>query len=85
MQFSDGDLISECNTKVVNSLDRYTEQSVFASISTKGFKGFGSFHRQSIQHLSQISSAESQKGVNIVERRSIENQKGTVTIDFVQQ
>ena len=32
-----------------------------------------------------ISSAESQKGINAVQRCSIENQKGTIAIDFVQR
>ena len=33
-----------------------------------------------------ISSAEKQKGaINSVQRRSIENQKGAISIDFVQQ
>ena len=31
-----------------------------------------------------ISSAENQKGINAVQRCSIENQKGTIAIDFVQ-
>ena len=32
-----------------------------------------------------ISSAENQKGVNAVQQCSIENQKGTIAIDFVQR
>ena len=32
-----------------------------------------------------ISSAESQKGANAVELYSIENQKGTIPIDFVER
>ena len=32
-----------------------------------------------------ISSVESQKGVNVVQWCSIENQKGIIAIDFVQQ
>ena len=31
------------------------------------------------------SSAESQKGINAIQRCSIENQKGTITVDFVQR
>ena len=31
-----------------------------------------------------ILSAESQKGINAVHQRSIENQKAAITIDFVQ-
>ena len=29
--------------------------------------------------------AESQKGVSAVQQRSVENQKGTITIDFIQR
>ena len=32
-----------------------------------------------------IAPAESQKGIVAVQRCSVENQKGTITIDFVQQ
>ena len=32
-----------------------------------------------------ITSAENQKGVNVVQRCSIENQKGAIALDFVQQ
>ena len=35
--------------------------------------------------LSYNSSAENQKGVNDIQRCSVENQKGTFAIDFVQQ
>ena len=35
--------------------------------------------------IKDISSAESQKGVNAVQRCSVENQKGANAIDFVQQ
>ena len=33
---------------------------------------------------SSLSSAENQKGVNAVQRCSVENQKGAISIDFVQ-
>ena len=32
----------------------------------------------------QIPSAESQRGINAVQRCSIENQKGAIAIDFIQ-
>ena len=32
-----------------------------------------------------ILSAENQKGINAVQRYSVENQKGTTAIDFVQK
>ena len=32
-----------------------------------------------------MSLAESQKGINTVQRCSIENQKGDITIDYVQR
>ena len=35
--------------------------------------------------LGYNSSAENQKGVNDIQRCSVENQKGTFAIDFVQQ
>ena len=35
--------------------------------------------------MQHISSAESQKGANAVQRCSIENKKGAIAIDFVQQ
>ena len=31
-----------------------------------------------------ISSAENQKGINVVQQCSVDNQKGTMVIDFVQ-
>ena len=33
----------------------------------------------------QISSSESQRGINAIQQCSIENQKDTIAIDFVQQ
>ena len=38
----------------------------------------------SYYHPNIISSAENQKGINAVQRSSIENQKGAIVIDFVQ-
>ena len=35
--------------------------------------------------IANISSAENQKGVNAIQRCSVENQNGTVAIDFVRQ
>ena len=32
-----------------------------------------------------VSSAEKQKGINTIQQYSIENQKGIIAIDFVQQ
>ena len=40
---------------------------------------------QCMQAGFQVSSAESQKGVIVDQRCSIENQKGAIAIDFVQQ
>ena len=37
------------------------------------------------QRMHQISSTESQKGVNAVQQHSVENQKGKIATDFVQQ
>ena len=39
---------------------------------------------QSIVQNKHISSAESQKGLNVVQQCSVENQKGAIAIGFVQ-
>ena len=53
---------------------------VFATLFTKSVCGW-----RDLIHSKEILSAENQKGINAVQECSDENQKGAITIDFVQR
>ena len=84
---------NEAENRVVQEGDTMTNPELADTLQAIADNGVDEFYTgqtavnlvQDIQAGGNNSSVESQKGVKTVERCSVENQKGTIVLDFVQR